>query len=383
MKLAWRELRRRPGKFVVAVLTLTVLAALLLFLSGLLDGLFLGSTGALRAQNADVFVYSNTSRDSFFRSNISAQTRAAVAAVDGVRDVGGLSVTLLGAIVPGESDLANVAVIGYELQPKGIPAPPAPSTAYADERLKGFGVGLGDVLQVGPRRTAITIVGFVADSNFQLQGGLWVEPGTWRLVQNLNRPDSPVGDQDFQVLLVQADKGQNAAELADRIDATTKAAASATTNATSNATTNATSSLTKTDAESSLPGTKEQRSTFNSILATTYMVVIVIVALFFALLTLERTPLYGMLKAIGASSRQLFAGVVVQAIIIATVAFAIGGGLVAVLSATAPPQLPLQVQPSRMITSYLILAVCAVIGSLLSLRRVSRIDPAQAIGSTP
>jgi putative ABC transport system permease protein len=369
MKLAWRELRRRPGKFGVAVLTLTVLAALLLFLSGLLDGLFLGSTGALQAQNADVFVYSNTSRDSFFRSSISAQTRVAVEAVDGVRDVGGLSVTLLGAIVPGESKLADVAVIGYELQPKGIPAPPAPLTAYADERLKGFGVGRGDVLQVGPMRTDITIVGFVKDSNFQLQGGLWVDPGTWRLVQNLNRPDSPVADHDFQVLLVQADSGQNAADLADRIDAATKE------------TINATSSLTKTEAESSLPGTKEQRSTFNSILATTYMVVIVIVALFFALLTLERTPLYGMLKAIGASSRQLFAGVVVQAIVIATVAFAIGGGLVALLSATAPPQLPLQVQPNRMITSYLILAVCAVIGSLLSLRRVSRIDPAQAIGS--
>ena len=364
MKLAWTELRRRPGKFGVAVLTLTVLAALLLFIAGLLDGLFLGSTGAIRTQRADVFVYSESSRESFLRSTITPETRAAVAVIEGVSAVGGLGVTLLGAVVPGETDLADVAVIGYELQPTGIPLPPKPGQAYADERLKGFGVGVGDSLLVGPAKTPITVIGFVKDSNFQLQGGLWVQADTWRRVQNQNRPDAPVADGDFQVMLVQAKPGQDPTQLADRIDAATKA----------------TSSLTKAEAENSLPGTKEQRSTFNAILATTYLVVVVIVALFFALLTLERTPLYGMLKAIGASSRQLFAGVVLQAIIIATVAFAIGGGLVALLSAFAPPKLPLQVEPSRMITSYLILAVCSMIGSLLSLRRVSRIDPAQAIG---
>ena len=365
MNLAWRELRRRPGKFAVAVLTLTVLAALLLFIAGLLDGLFLGTTGAIRAQNADIFVYSNTSRDSFLRSNITSSTRAEIASVAGVGATGGLGVTLLGAAVPGEAELADVAVIGYELAPLGIPDPPQPGQAYADERLKGFGVGLGDKLEVGPQRNAITVIGFVSDSNFLLQGGLWVEPGTWRLVQNSNRPDAPVADRDFQVTLVQAKAGYAAATLADSIDASTKA----------------TSSLTKSEAENSLPGTKEQRATFNSILATTYLVVIVIVALFFALLTLERVALYGMLKAIGASSRQLFLGVVLQAVVIATVAFAIGGTLVALLSAAAPAQLPLQIQSSRVVASYLILTICAAVGSLLSLRRVSRIDPAQAVGS--
>jgi putative ABC transport system permease protein len=364
MKLAWRELRRRPGKFAVAVLTLTVLAALLLFLAGLLDGLFLGSTGALRVQNADVFVYSDTSRDSFLRSTITAETRAEIEVVEGVEAVGGMSVTLLGAVVPGETDLADVAVIGYELQPIGIPPPPGFGMAYADERLKGFGLDKQDTLLVGPARTPVTVIGFVTDSNFQLQGGLWVDSATWQQTQNQNRPDAPTAQGESQVVLVQASPGQDPAVLGDRIDRSTQS----------------TSSLTKAEAENSLPGTAEQRSTFNAILATTYMVVVVIVALFFALLTLERTPLYGMLKAIGASSRQLFAGVVLQAIVIATVAFLIGAGLVALLSAAAPATLPLQVRPNRVITSYLILAGCAVIGSLLSLRRVARIDPAEAIG---
>jgi ABC-type antimicrobial peptide transport system permease subunit len=33
------------------------------------------------------------------------------------------------------------------------------------------------------------------------------------------------------------------------------------------------------------------------------------------------------------------------------------------------------------VSTYLVLVVCSILGSLVSLRRVVRIDPAQAIGS--
>ena len=39
MRLALRELVRRPGRFAVATAILTLIAALLMFLGGLLDGL--------------------------------------------------------------------------------------------------------------------------------------------------------------------------------------------------------------------------------------------------------------------------------------------------------------------------------------------------------
>ncbi len=107
-KLPLRELRRRPSRFVVATVVLSFLATLLLFLGGLLDGLYLGSTGAIRAQRADAIVFSASARDSFLRSRITADVRATVEGVDGVDRVGGLAFALLGAQVPGESTLADV-----------------------------------------------------------------------------------------------------------------------------------------------------------------------------------------------------------------------------------------------------------------------------------
>ena len=127
MRLALRELRRRPGRFVTATVILALVAVLVMFLGGLLDGLIRGSTGALRAQDADLIVYSDTARSTFARSRIDADTRATIEGVDGVAETGGIGIVQLGARVPGNGprDLAATALFGYELAPTGVPEPPA------------------------------------------------------------------------------------------------------------------------------------------------------------------------------------------------------------------------------------------------------------------
>jgi putative ABC transport system permease protein len=146
MKLALRELRARPGRFVTATVILTLIAMLLMFLGGLLDGLIRNSTGAVNAQSADAIVYSETSQASFLRSRIDADTRHRGRRGARHRRDGRLGVVLLGARVPGGGprDLADVALWGYEIAPAGVPEPPAAGEAYADEILQAEGVELGD-----------------------------------------------------------------------------------------------------------------------------------------------------------------------------------------------------------------------------------------------
>jgi putative ABC transport system permease protein len=145
VRLALRELRRRPGRFVTATVILTLIAVLLMVLGSLLDGLVASSTGAIRAQQADAIVYSASAQASFQRSRVGPEIRAQVEAVDGVDAVGGLGTVQLGARVPGNGprDLASVALFGYELAPEGVPDPPQPGAAYADETIKADGVEEG------------------------------------------------------------------------------------------------------------------------------------------------------------------------------------------------------------------------------------------------
>ena len=60
MKLAWRELRRRPGRFAAATAILFLLGSLLLLLSGLVEGLNANNDGLLRSQSADLIFFSST-----------------------------------------------------------------------------------------------------------------------------------------------------------------------------------------------------------------------------------------------------------------------------------------------------------------------------------
>lgn len=369
MKLAWRELWRRPARFVTATSILTLLAVLLMFLGGLLDGLLDGSTGAIAAQRADVISYSPTSRSSFVRSRIPATVVEQVRNVPGVRAVGGLGVVQLGARVPGRGarDLADVALFGYEIAPTGLPtAPPAPGTGWADEFLEAKGIRRGTTIAVGPARTPVRIVGIVSGTMFSGQGSVWTSLDTWRRVQLANRPDQRLTTGAVQALVVRG-TGVAPAELARRIDA---------------ATAGATASLTKTAAIEALPGVKEQRGVFDQIIGVTIAIAAVVVALFFALLTVERTALYGVLKALGARSRSLFAGVVVQAASVSLAAGLIGALFAIVLDLVIPTgSIPYSLSAGRLASSIVFLLVAAVVGCAFSLRRVLRIDPASAIGS--
>lgn len=288
MRLALRELRRRPGRFGVAAAILTLIALLLVFLGGLLDGLIAGSTGALRAQRGDAIAFSADADESLVRSRITPAVRAEVERAAGDARVAGQGSVQLGARLAGRGprDLVAVVLFGAEVPPRGATGPlPPDGRVIADDSLRSEGVREGDVLRLGPARSPVEVVGFVDDTRYAGQATLWGSLATWREVQSANRPGERVGDGVVQALVI--GDGDGAAPAPAAID---------------DATRGATSTLSVAGAIDSLPGVAQQRTVFNQIIGVTVVVAALVVALFFALITVERTALYGVLKAIGAGS---------------------------------------------------------------------------------
>jgi len=322
MRLGLRELVRRPGRFVTATAMITLIAILLMFLGGLLDGLTRSSTGAVRAQTVDALVFSEASQASFLRSRLEPDVRSTIESEIGA-EVGGLGVVLLGARVPGNDprDLANVAVWGYELTLTGVPDPPDPGQAWADEILQADGVEIGQELLVGPARTPITVIGWVQNTSYNGQAGLWTDVDTWRHLLNENRPDAALAEGVFQALAVR-NAGAGLGDLPTRLEEVLAGRVIA---------------LTVPETIDEIPGVTEQQTTFNQILGVTVVIAFVVIALFFALLTVERSALYGVLKAIGARSRSIFAGLVTQAIVVTLLAAVLAGISVIILDLLIPP----------------------------------------------
>ena len=368
MKLALRELWRRPGRFVVATAILALIALLLMVLGGLLDGLVAGSTGALRAQRGQLIVYSSTSQESLVRSHITPPVRKEVEGVAGVSEVAGIGSVQVGARIDGRGprDLVPVVLFGYELPPKELPdAAPAYGEVYADDSLQAEGVKTGSTVRLGPARTPVRVIGFLQDSRYSGQGTLWGSLATWRSVLAANRPGERVGEGVDQALVVRI-AGADASRQAGAID---------------RATSGATKTLTIPQAIDALPGVTQQQTVFNQIIGITVVIALVVVGLFFALITVERIGLYGVLKAVGASSAILFAGVLLQAVIVTLIASAIGVAASLALAAAIPSgSIPFVATSSRLLTSTAYLLIAALLGCAFSLRRVLKVDPAAAIG---
>lgn len=366
MKMALRELLRRPQSFAVPASILVLLALLLLYPSAILDGLTESTTGALRTAPADLIVYSDDAKASLMRSRIDAPTRAQIEAVDGVAAVDAFDVVMLGSTVTDRAEPVGLAVLSSE---RAIgPEVPAPGEAYVDRTLQeSAGIEEGDELVVGPFDESVRVVGFADDINLFFQAGMVVHPTTWRamLGQTVDpAAEEAAGGEPAQTMFVTVADDADVYAVAAAID---------------EATAGATMTITPTEALRSLPGMAQQQTTFGAIRMVTLGVALVVVGLFLSFVTLERTPLYAVLKALGMSSRQLFTGVVVQVLMVTLTAALLAAALTWVLT-QLPLELPTSMKTVRLAETLVALGATSVLGSVLSLRKVARVDPASAIG---
>jgi putative ABC transport system permease protein len=352
MRIALRELRRRPGRFTPALVAMTLLVVLLVVLGGFLDGLERSQTGVLRAQGDRLLVLAEDAELAPRRSRLPAGTADAVRAVDGVTEVGGLSQVATTAGADGE--ILDVVLVGYELATDRLPTPPAPGRAVIDQRLADqLGLAAGDRLAVGPGEEPLAVTAVVDD----LSAGaptVWVAAGAWT---DLARAADPTGSPTTQALVVAGDVTPDDLAGVSGVEAATVA-----------------------DVIAADEVVSTQSGTFQGILGVTFVVTLLVVALFFILLTIERVGLYAVLKAVGGRSRDLLAGLALQATAVAVVAVAAGVAVSIGLLAFVPPDLPIIVLPSRLAVLAAATVVTAVLGALGTLRRILRIDPADAIG---
>lgn len=366
--LALKELRRGKAQFAAILSALSLIVFLVLVLSALADGLYFGATGAIGRSTATHYVYSADAEGSFVRSRLPEGAVATVTALPGVAQAGPVGVLLTGGTGP-DGDL-DVAVFGVDPASAGMPTslvegrlpePGEDGVAAADTALRGNGVALGSTISVGG--VGATVVGFVEETSFQLQPSMWTSVATWRAMRDAVRPE----------LRGQAD-AVNAIAVQGQSDDPEALAAAIT------AAVPDTTVLTSQQAMLAIPGVEQQNSTLQSIIWITFAVAGLVVALFFALLVLEKRSLFAVLKAIGTSNGSLALGVVLQAAGASAAAVAIGAVLARAFGLVIPETVPALFRTESLLTTAIAVVAFGVLGSLFSLRRISRIDPATAIG---
>ncbi|HYN56809.1 MAG TPA: ABC transporter permease [Motilibacterales bacterium] len=368
MNLALAEFRRAKGRFVSITGALSLIVFLVLILGALSDGLFFGGTGAVRSSTAQAYAFSADAEGSLVRSRLPLAAESELEATDGVEQA-----TAIGALITTTSSVpggADLVIMGYlpEADPAGVPStvvegrlpsPDDPSGVAVDGALADAGLGVGTTLEVGGVRQ--TVVGVVDDAGYQGLPTAWTSLETYAEMRTAVRPEfagQPVEPSVFGLALADGVTAEQLVPPVGTVVASTE------------------------QTYLSIPGVREQKSSLNAIIYASLAVAGLVVALFFALVVLEKRELFAALKALGASTRKLGGGVVVQAIGATVTAVILGASAAWLVGQALPTDIPFLFRSQTLLYSAVLTVTAGVVGALLSLRRISRIDPATALGGT-
>ncbi|MFZ0015514.1 MAG: ABC transporter permease [Acidimicrobiia bacterium] len=359
MRLGLLELGRNAGRFAAVSCAIGFIVFLALILAGLSDGLYLGSTGAYRTSEADVFAFSAGSDFDLASSRVDPDLAESLAAQEGVEAVGRLSTLSTTATSAGED--VQLALVGaddvtmpVEVE-DGRPPDEDSHQVLIDGQTRRQGIDIGDIISVtdGPD---LEVVGVASDAGFGTVTA-WIDHDVFDEVVTEVRPELAGLAGTSQTLgVVLAD----ASDVSPEVDGLVVA--------------------TQQEAIDALPAASQQKTTLNGIVYTTFAVAAIVVGLFFALVTLEKRNQFAVLKAIGMPNRTLVAAVFTQAVVTSIIGFVIGYGLLRLAELFIPPSVPALFLVDTAATVAVITLFMGAIGAVFSFRRIIRIDPASALG---
>ncbi|MFU8839505.1 MAG: hypothetical protein ACNA8R_02145 [Nitriliruptoraceae bacterium] len=373
-RLVWLELRRSPSQLLRSAVTLTVIAALAMVLASLVDTLDRRSTGVLRAVEADLVVFNVEARQQVLRSRVPRPATIGVGFVDGVHEVGVLSVVPTTVTHQGQQQRATL--VGFNARTPAepvrvvegrVPTDGEPNIAAIDAALQRTGIQVGDRITLGGSLD-VEVVGVVAEAMFLQQPTVWVPPEVWARTGARAFPERGYAETIVGIGLVEVQVGQDPSEVAPDIVA----------------------ELAEEDLDvevvalreaiASVPGVSAIRLTFGGLVVLAIGVVVVVSAGLALLQVDQDRARSAELRAIGMGPGVLAGTLLLRLAVTWALASAAAALLAAGLAAAVPDAVPLAARPTTLALVAAMFGLAVGVGGAAGLRRVRAIDPAEALG---
>ncbi|MGY6500581.1 MAG: FtsX-like permease family protein [Acidimicrobiales bacterium] len=366
MRLALREIRRARFRFGLLSGAVGLLVFLILFQQTLLGTLLGYFTGALENQSGEVIVYNDEARRNLAGSIITPDQLEAVSQVDGVAEAGPLGQGTFTVTAGGEETDADIW--GYQLGGPGEPTtlvegrlPDGPGEAVGSDIDAGEGFDIGDEVTVAGGEVTITVVGLASDVRFSVTPVLFVAYETWEDATLAINPDAP-SVPPSAVLVIPADD-VDAVALADRITGDVDGV----------------EALERSAAVDAQPGVEAVSQSFSLILLLAFVVVTLVIGFFFLIITVQKLPSLGLLKALGYSTPALVWSLLVQVLLVSVGGIIVGGLTLAGAGAASGSSFPIEADPALIATTGAAVLVLAVLASVGAVRRVAKVEATDVV----
>ncbi|HAR7072535.1 TPA: ABC transporter permease [Staphylococcus aureus] len=349
MFLAWNEIRRNKLKFGLIIGVLTMISYLLFLLSGLANGLINMNKEGIDKWQADAIVLNKDANQTVQQSVFNKKD---------IENKYKKQATLkqTGEIVSNGHQKDNVLVFGVEKSSFLVPSlmeghkATKDNEVLADETLKNKGFKIGDTLSLSQSDEKLHIVGFTESAKYNASPVIFTNDAT---IAKIN--PRLTGDKINAVVV--RDTNWKDKKLNQELEA-----------------------VSINDFIENLPGYKPQNLTLNFMISFLFVISATVIGIFLYVMTLQKTSLFGILKAQGFTNGYLANVVISQTLILALFGTAFGLLLTGVTGAFLPDAVPVKFDVLTLLVFAIVLIIVSVLGSLFSILTIRKIDPLKAIG---
>ena len=357
--LALRDLRVGKARFLLVGVVIALVGLLTTLLSGLATGLVDDGISGLRGLPLTGLALQPGAQSSFSRSTLRPENLKPWTEAKGI-DVAPLGVSFLNAKTSSGETL-DLAVFGTP--PDSFLAPNAEARAalagrpgiVLSETFRKEGVKVGDELTIVGPDEKLPVLGFTYTGSYGHVDIAFTSLAVW---QHLVYGDN--ADGRFSAVAIRGG------------DAATRTAADGAAG---------TVTETKAHAYAGSPGYAAETATMSLIRGFLLAISALIVGAFFTVWTIERTHQIGLMKALGASNAYVLRDSLGQLAVVLVAATAAGAGTAVLLGQLIGDGVPFSLQAGPVVTSSLILILLGLVGSLVAVRRVTRVDPIISLGA--
>ncbi|MDH6372680.1 cell division protein FtsX [Paenibacillus sp. VTT E-133280] len=370
MFLAMKEIMHSKMKFSMIAIIFVLIAWLVFILSGLGTGLSTLAASTLKTMKADYVVFEEGSQSSMSKSLLSEQLLTEVELLPNVSAAAPMGSTMATALKEQgakNEDKVDIAIIGINpgsfLEPTIVEGESLTSEnstgVLVNLTMKDEGYSLGDTFQLDGTTESLTIIGFVKDQTYNHVASVFTPMEEWRKI-SFAAPGSDKGIPGPVNAIMLQGKDIDPEVMNSKLSGT--------------------DTVTRAEAVQGMPGYKEENGTILMMLAFLLAISAFVLGVFFYVITMQKSNQFGIMKAIGASNKFLGKAIISQVFIISLTSIVIGILLTYGTAAIMPKGMPFKLETNLVVIYSLILLIIAVLSSMVSVRKITKIDPLQALG---
>ncbi|MGH1745995.1 ABC transporter permease [Enterococcus entomosocium] len=354
MFLAINEIRHSKLRYALVTGVMFLIAYLVFFLTGLAYGLAQDNRMAVDKWEADQILLTEEANDNL---NMSMLPRNLYDEVDAPEKA---VLAQTAGVVTKEDNGEKVDVTFFGIDPDQFLTPniidgemfASDDEAVADSSIEEeYGISIGDTIKLAGSDKKLKIVGFTDNARFSVAPVLYTSIGAYQEIRFEKEDDS----ENARINAI-VTRGK-IKEVPDDLVAT---------------------DISKFINE--LPGYNAQVLTFGFMIGFLIVIAAIVIGIFIYVLTMQKSEIFGVMKAQGISSRYIAFSVIAQTFLLATSGVLIGGLATIGTALVLPAAVPFQINLLFFASISVMMILIAMLGAFFSVRTIVKIDPLKAIG---